>query len=104
MDIQTLAENRVMDLIEKHGLVEAIECLSTDATYKSVEKVLGDLLINHYKANEYLTKLYLEKNQVKLEAELQGYPVDETRCKVKVPELFKGTTEALGRLTIRRIV
>ena len=84
MDIQTLAENRVMDLIEKHGLVEAIECLSTDATYKSVEKVLGDLLINHYKANEYLTKLYLEKNQAKLEA-----------------ELFEGTTEALDRLTIR---
>ena len=71
MDIQTLAENRVMDLIEKHGLVEAIECLSTDATYKQVEKVLGDLLINHYKSLEYMVDLYIEKNKSKLEKELR---------------------------------
>ena len=70
MDIETLAENRVMDLIEKHGLVEAIECLSTDATYKSVEKVLGDLLISHYKSRDYLIDLYIEKNQKALEEEL----------------------------------
>ena len=70
MDIETLAENKVMDLIEKHGLVEAIECLSTDATYKSVEKVLGDLLINHYKSLEYMVDLYIEKNQKSLEKEL----------------------------------
>ena len=71
MDIETLAENKVMDLIEKHGLVEAIECLSTDATYKSVEKVLGDLLINHFKSLEYMVDLYIEKNKSKLEKELE---------------------------------
>ena len=70
MDIESLAENRVMDLIEKHGLVEAIECLSTHETYKQVEKVLGDLLINHYKSLEYMTDLYIEKNQKSLEKEL----------------------------------
>ena len=70
MDIETLAENKVMDLIEKHGLVEAIECLSTDATYKAVEKVLGDLLINHYKSRGYLINLYIYNNKEALEDEL----------------------------------
>jgi hypothetical protein len=73
MGIETLAENKVMDLIRNHGLVEAIECLSTSETYKEVERQLGELLLNHYKASEYMIELYKDKNKKKLEKELETY-------------------------------
>jgi lantibiotic modifying enzyme len=103
MDIETLAENRIMDLIRNHGLVEAIECLSTDETYTEVEKQLGELLLNHYKAQEYMIELYIEKNENALEAELKTYEaiMRENARENYLAEMFEGTSEALSKLTIR---